>query len=230
MKSKTFILVFLVIFLLTACSNSNESVEPTDAYPVMIETEESDVGYPIEPEVELPPSAYPISEAYPVTDLEDDAAQVIQALAVKDLEKVAEFVHPGMGVRFSPYAFVSEDHQVFMPDELPGLVGLGEVYVWGAYDGTGEPIELTFDAYFDQFVYSSDFANPEQVGVNERIGQGNSINNLAAFYPGGFFVEYHFSGFDAQYEGMDWQSLRLVFLQEGEDWYLAGIVHDQWTI
>lgn len=229
MKSKLLILVFLGILLLTACSNAKESVEPMDAYPIVIETEESEIGYPIEVEVESPTDAYPISEAYPVTGLEDDAAQVIQALAVKDMERVAEFVHPVMGVRFSPYAFVHEDHQVFMPDELPGLIGSGEVYVWGAYDGSGASIELTFDAYFDQFVYSSDFANPEQIGMNERISQGNSINNIAAFYPGSFFVEYHFSGFDAQYEGMDWQSLRLVFLQEGDAWYLAGIVHDQWT-
>ncbi len=229
MKSKLLILVFLGILLLTACSNAKESVEPMDAYPIVIEAEESEMGYPIEAEVESPTDAYPISEAYPVIDLENDAAQVIRALAVKDMERVAEFVHPVMGVRFSPYAFVSEDHQVLMPDELPGLAGSGEVYVWGAYDGSGASIELTFDAYYEEFVYSADFANPEQMAVNERISQGNSINNISEFYPYSSFIEYHFSGFDAQYEGMDWQSLRLVFLQEGDAWYLVGIVDDQWT-
>jgi hypothetical protein len=29
---------------------------------------------------------------------------------------------------------------------------------------------------------------------------------------------------------MDWRSLRLVFMQDGGTWYLAGIIHDQWTI
>jgi hypothetical protein len=43
-------------------------------------------------------------------------------------------------------------------------------------------------------------------------------------------MEYHFSGFEAQYEGMDWESLRLVFIQEDSTWYLVGIVHDEWTI
>jgi hypothetical protein len=42
-------------------------------------------------------------------------------------------------------------------------------------------------------------------------------------------VEYYFPGFDPQYEGMDWRSLRLIFLQDNDVWYLAGIVHDQWT-
>jgi hypothetical protein len=29
---------------------------------------------------------------------------------------------------------------------------------------------------------------------------------------------------------MDWESLRLVFVQEDGAWWLVGIVHDEWTI
>jgi hypothetical protein len=43
-------------------------------------------------------------------------------------------------------------------------------------------------------------------------------------------VEYHFSGFVEDYGGMDWVSLRLVFIEEEGSWFLVGIVHDQWTI
>jgi hypothetical protein len=43
-------------------------------------------------------------------------------------------------------------------------------------------------------------------------------------------VEYHFSGFDKKFEGMDWASLKLVFENSNNEWYLVGIVHDQWTI
>jgi len=43
-------------------------------------------------------------------------------------------------------------------------------------------------------------------------------------------VEYHFPGIDPQYGGLDWRSLRLVFQQSGGEWYLVGIIHDQWTI
>jgi len=65
--------------------------------------------------------------------------------------------------------------------------------------------------------------------VNEELGHSSMINNIAEFYPGSSFVEYHFSGFEEKYEGMDWVSLRLVFLQEGGRWYLVGLVNDQWT-
>lgn len=174
----------------------------------------------------LQPTAAPTE---PLTTLET-AEVLIQALAEKDLARVANFVHPEMGLRFSPYATILEDHLVFMPEDLPGLLDSDQVYTWGAYDGSGEPIELTFAAYYDEFVYSADFANPETVALNMRIGQGNTLNNIQEFYPGSYFVEYHFSGFEEQYEGMDWQSLRLVFVAEGGIPYLVAIVHDQWTI
>jgi hypothetical protein len=43
-------------------------------------------------------------------------------------------------------------------------------------------------------------------------------------------VEYYFPGFEAQYEGMDWKSLRLVFEQHQGSWKLVGIIHNEWTI
>jgi hypothetical protein len=89
---------------------------------------------------------------------------------------------------------------------------------------------LTFAEYFERFIYSADFANPEQIGYNKVLQEGNSINNIPEYYPQAEFVEYHFSGFDPQYEGMDWQSLRLVFEKVDGRYYLVGIVHAEWTI
>ena len=240
MKHKGFSLFFLLVLLLTACSVAEEStpteIAPTNTeesqigYPVETETEELSNGYPVEPTPQEPENGYPVVTETQVPDIRDTASQVINALAEMDMAAVASYVHPERGVRFSPYAFVREEHQVFMSGELPALVGSEEIYTWGAYDGTGEPIELTFDEYYDEFVYSSDFANPEEMALNERIGQGNTINNIGEFYPEASFIEFHFSGFDEEYEGMDWESLRLVFVQEDGAWWLVGIVHDGWTI
>jgi hypothetical protein len=247
MDRKYKFLFVLLIMVLTACSVAEVTDEPipgetaaTDIqdpaedypvdYPVETEVEDSTAGYPVETEIQTPETAYPVETETQALDLRGTAELVINALAEKDMAFLADFVHPHRGLRFSPYAFVREEHQVFMPNELPALVSSEEVYTWGAYDGTGDPIDLIFDDYYQEFVYSSDFANPEQIGVNERIGQGNTINNIGEFYPGSSFVEYHFSGFEEQYEGMDWESLRLVFVQEDGSWWLVGIVHDEWTI
>lgn len=162
--------------------------------------------------------------------LEGTAELAMAALAEKDLDGLADLVHPERGVRFSPYAYVQEEQLVLMPEQLPGLFESDEVHTWGAYDGSGQPIDLTFSDYYDAFVYSADFANADETAVNERLGQGNTVNNIGEFYPGSSFVEYYISGTDPQYDGLDWQSLRLVFMQEGEQWLLVGIVHDEWTI
>jgi hypothetical protein len=212
MKFIPMIIILLVTLVLSACTTAPEVEQvptpPLDPSPSPTQTE-------------IPPS--------PPT-LEESAEQVINALAEKNLASVAEVVHPALGVRFSPYAYVEDSHQVFTAEELVNLPGSDETYLWGNFDGTGDPIELTFDDYYERFIYSADFANPEQMGVNERIGHGNSINNIEEFYPGSSFVEFHFSGFVEDYGGMDWVSLRLVFIEEDGSWFLVGIVHDQWTI
>lgn len=239
MKYKHLLLVVLLILVFTACSAAEEPTateiaatdteEPPAGYPVETEAP-ADEGYPVETETQETETGYPVETETQAADLRETAELVINALADKDMEMVANFVHPERGVRFSPYAFVREEHQVFMPDEFPGLLGSEEVYTWGNYDGTGEPIEMEFEEYYEEFVYSADFADPEQMAVNERLGQGNTINNIDEFYPEASFVEYHFSGFEEEYEGMDWESLRLVFVQEDGAWWLVGIVHDEWTI
>jgi hypothetical protein len=209
MRKITPIMLFLIV-LLSACS----SPTPTQRPPT------------VTPQPSLTPTPAPTE---PLTVLET-AEVIIQALSEQDLAKVGDFVHPEMGLRFSPYATIREDHLVFMAEDLPGLLTSDEVYTWGTYDGSGEPIELTFGGYYDEFVYSADFANPETVALNMRIGQGNTLNNIQDFYPSADFVEYHFSGFEEQYEGMDWESLLLVFVEESGVPYLVAIVHDQWTI
>jgi len=157
------------------------------------------------------------------------AALVIIALRDKDLAALGSYVHPQMGLRFSPYAAVKDTDQVFAPDKVPGLFSDSTVYTWGGYFGTGEPIQLTFTDYYAKFIYDVDFASAPKMALNSRLGVGTTLDNAAEFYPGAMIVEYYFPGFDPAMDGMDWRSLRLVFIQSENTWYLAGIIHDQWT-
>jgi hypothetical protein len=158
------------------------------------------------------------------------AESAIRALEAKDMDALGELVHPEIGLRFSPYSYVLPEHQVLSSQQLPGMLEDAATYIWGNYDGSGEPIELSFADYFDRFVYSKDFADATQVGIDQRLGMGNTIDNSREFYPEGVVVEYHIPGENPDYGGMDWQSLRLVFQQQDGAWYLAGIIHDEWTI
>jgi hypothetical protein len=162
------------------------------------------------------------------------AAQAVMALKDRDMDELAGLVHPDKGVRFSPYTYVrvgpEGEDLVFGAAQIPGLLADPTVYHWGVFDGSGEPIDLTFAAYYERFIYDADFSRPDVVGLDETVGQGNTINNIAEVYPEAVTVEYHFEGFDPQYAGLDWRSLRLVFEAHGGSWYLVGIVHDEWTI
>ena len=164
-------------------------------------------------------------------DFPDAADRAIAAIARRDFDTLAALAHPRRGVRLSPYATVDpESDRVMTVEELRAAATDHRVLLWGAHDGTGDPIELTCPAYFDRFVYTHDFLDAPQTAVNERLGKGNSIHNIPEAYPDGRFVEYHVPGINPDYGGLDWGSLRLVFVPVDGCWKLVGIVHDQWTI
>ena len=165
------------------------------------------------------------------------ANEIVQALRDRDWATLARAVHPDQGVRFSPYVYVraapgalEELDRVVRAEEIEALAADPAVYRWGRFDGTGEPIDLDFAGYMGRFVYDADYAQPHVVGYSETVGRGNTIDNVVEVYPEAVTVEYHFAGFDPQFGGMDWRSLRLVLERQQGVWYLVGIVHDEWTI
>ncbi|OAS17382.1 hypothetical protein A8708_21655 [Paenibacillus oryzisoli] len=158
---------------------------------------------------------------------------MIAVLKEKNIEKLATLVHPKKGVQFSPYSNIhtATDIQV-QSGNLATLWASSSLTNWGTFDGSGDPIDLTFPNYWAEFVYNANFAAAPQISYNTIIGKGNMINNVFSIYPAASYitVEYHFPGFDPQYQGMDWTSLRLVYEYTGSQWYLVAIVHDQHTM
>ena len=159
------------------------------------------------------------------------AIETVELLKDKNMNSLSSYIHPNKGVRFTPYSYVDlQEDLMFSSQQIINLLQSSQVYTWGAFDGTGDPIQKNFNDYFDRFVYDKDYSNPHIIGNNVEIGTGNSINNITQAYPNGQFVEFHFTGFDPQYGGMDWRSLRLVFEELNNTWHLVGIIHSEWTI
>lgn len=227
MKTKLALFICL-LGLLTACNlgtpnsiNELTSITPT-SLPFPTDLPPASVLI----DTEIIPSSEPVSLNQSILDL---SSRVIQALKSQDFKSLSSYVHPGEGVRFSPYAYIQETNQVFTSEQIANILADSKVYTWGAYAGSGEPINLSFPDYYSKFIYDEDFINATQVALNHSLSTGNSIDNSAEFYPGSMFVEYYFPGFDPQYGGMDWRSLRLVFSESTNTWYLVGIIHDEWT-
>ncbi|NLM36604.1 MAG: hypothetical protein GX202_00575 [Firmicutes bacterium] len=172
-----------------------------------------------------------ISSAEAKAMIANTATAVMQALGAKDAEKLAEYVHPVKGVRFTPYTYVDTERDlVFTSNDIRNFFNNQRRYLWGYYDGSGEEIMLTPGEYYERFIYSADFINAPQIGYNQVLSSGNALENQFEVYENPIIVEYYFPGFDPAYEGMDWQSLRLVFEKYEDEWRLTGIIHNQWTI
>jgi hypothetical protein len=171
------------------------------------------------------------TEEYIKGIIDGRAAEILTAIKNYDMVSFSKVVHPTKGVRFSPYAYVNESNDlVFTSEKIKAIDSDVTEYLWGNYDGSGEPIKLTFSQYYKKFIYDEDFINAKEVGFNKTIGTGNTTNNSFQVYKNSIIVEYHFPGFDPQYSGMDWKSLRLAFEKVNDTWYVVGIIHDQWTI
>jgi len=227
MKTKLAIILFLLMSLLTACNFAKSSptaipsIPPTSLpFPTSLPTEEPP------PVIVITPSTTPSLVDQTVIDR---ASEVIQVLKDQDFITLSAYIHPVDGLRFSPYAFVSDSDVVLSADEVADILADSRSFTWGLYSGSGESISLSFMGYYSQFIYDVDFANAPKMDLNHRLGVSTSMDNIFEFYPSAKMVEFYFPGFDPQFDGMDWRSLRLVFTQHDSIWYLVGIVHDQWT-
>ena len=248
MKRKTIVILLLLalIFTATACSGFQLNTEKVkviekpdtgDATPQdKDKNEDKDTGQGGKgtPNSDLEDKGDVLqadTEEYIKSIIEHRALDVLTAIKNYDLQKLGDAIHPDKGVRFSPYGFVDVAKDlVFTAEEVKNLAADSKTYLWGYYDGSGEPITLNFSDYYKRFIYDADFVNAEQVGYNKTLGHGNTVNNSFEVYKNSIIVEYHFSGIDPKYEGMDWRSLRLAFEKKDNIWYLVGVIHDEWTI
>ena len=153
----------------------------------------------------------------------------LRYLKDRDFKELSLIVHKDKGVVFSPYAFVEERAVKFTSAKLKAL-RLSDKFLWGVYDGSGYPMNLSVDDYFKSFIFDRDFTQAQQIGIDRLVKTGNTISNIDQVFPKGRFIEYHFPGFDPAYVGMDWASLRLVFEEVGGEFMLVCVVHDAWTI
>lgn len=159
------------------------------------------------------------------------ACAVNRCLQRQDWNTLAAYVHPDLGVTFTPYSTVDpESDLTFTADQIKNLAQDETVYTWGFEDGRGDPIQMTILRYFERYVYNKNYTQAPEIGVDRIITGGNALENLADAYPGCRFVDFSFPSADPVNDGMDWSSLKLVFQPGEERWYLVGVVHGEWTI
>ncbi|OMF97590.1 hypothetical protein BK144_02855 [Paenibacillus sp. FSL R7-0273] len=190
--------------------------------------------YPLAPTV---PAVYEDITVLADSSAEDGARKAVMSIAEttvsalknQDFKVLQQLAHPQKGVRFSPYANIDVKRDILLSGtEIGNGFNNAGIYEWGAYDGTGDPIRLTFKKYYERFIFNRDYSKPDKVSYNQIVQTGNVSSNIEAAYPGSSFVEYSFSK-GADGNDLGWSSLRLVYEKYKGCWYLSGIVHDEWT-
>lgn len=157
--------------------------------------------------------------------------KVIMALKQRDMNALAAYVHPGKGVRFSPYIFINPDSDlVFSAERIRWFFQDRKERIWGYYEDTATPLKLTNEAYFKSYIYDDNYVFADKINFNREIKGSLTAGNVFEVYPKAIVVEYLCSKNGNPDEDSAWRDLKLVFTAEEKTWYLVGIIHDQWTI
>lgn len=163
------------------------------------------------------------------------AAEAIrQALLAEDGPGLAGEALSPAGVKFSADAYVTGTNDTFdiIADPILTVDDLGggdAVYAWGYQDGVGWPIVDTVDGHLNGYRRSSALLAPDVVGIEGRVGLGNTIDNLTDVFPQARVVEFHRQG-RGQLAPFNWSSIRMAFEPSGDGWLLVAVTGDTWTV
>lgn len=162
-------------------------------------------------------------------DLLMTANEILADLQAEDFASVASYVSTSEGLTFCPYSggCIDNGGVTFTKAQLPLFMNDPAEYLWGYEDGSGFEIRLTPAEYYEEYLLEANYSAKERYG---RTIQPTTHEFIHQIYPEATIVEYYFPGTD-QYDGMDWQSLNMVFEKNSNgDWILVAIVNDRWTI
>ena len=163
------------------------------------------------------------------SELVASAYKIVGYIKNGEYEKLGKISHPESGVLFSPYATISmQTARVFTPSQIKSLARDKQSYVWGVYNGTGEPIDATPSAYLARFVFDRDFTRARLVGANYVVRSGNSLENISEVFPDMQYVDFHVPSSNA--DDLSWTSLRLGFTEYRDCLMLSLILHSEHTI
>ena len=207
---KIFVLIFIVSVLAVACNNASKNNSDS--------------------EKKNDSTAASVKDSVTDEDLIQNAKMIVKHFKNKEYNQIAEYVGQ-QGLRFSAYAFVDTTKDVVLnAQQIRNAATSKDVHIWGAFDGSGDPIKMTIQEFFADFVIDADFLNKGKISINNFSQRGNTINNIREAYSDCKWIEFFIDGENPEYCGLDWKALRLVFRQvEGKAW-LVGVVHDEWTI
>jgi hypothetical protein len=158
---------------------------------------------------------------------------VVTLLAHADYAALGAHTCAPGGLAFAPYA---RNLEVLAPvrltaDEVQQFAQSQSKRVWGRYDGTGAPIELTPMAYHAEFIYDVDYRKRARVSVRtpSQLSADADLSALASAFPQAGLVIYRDPG-SPRNAYKDARELIMVVRASGKQWCLQALAHSEDTI
>jgi hypothetical protein len=171
-------------------------------------------------DVAAPAASAPASSGRDDESLVAAARAVVRALDARDFAALGRLVDEREGLSFAPYLCERGQARIARAD-VAGLLDDKRKRRWGAYDGSGLPIVLSFRSYFKLFVYDHRYAahSPELRRARDLRCPPESPRRVVRFYLR-----------SPPTNELHWGALYLVFTPTADGWRLVEIIHDEWTI
>jgi len=149
------------------------------------------IGHGIFFNVEEPTVQYSNEELKAIEgDIANLANLVIKSLKFKNFNLLSEYVHPTKGIRFSPYSYILSSDMILKQSDIKKINNNHKKFDWGMKSSNMEQINLTFDNYFDRYVYNFDFANANQIIFQNITDSLDRVDNIKSFYANSYIMEY----------------------------------------
>lgn len=153
------------------------------------------------------------------------AKYVMNGISNVNWTAVAAVTHPDHPVVISPTVNVDANSVAINGRQLKKLYKTDSMIVWTRKTASGEPINLQFKKYVDQYIWDHNYLEAE-LHVNKFISRGPTANTLKEFFSGAEVVE----AFVQKEDELNWQALNLIFRKVEGKYFLVGLVHDQHSL
>jgi hypothetical protein len=173
-----------------------------------------------------PSFGYPFIESYgDDISVEDVASYLLKRLKDKNWLAISALTHEDLPVHISPKVHLDSNTFSLNGKLFSKLELTKEMITWYEVMASGDPLELNFEDYWNQYVWNKDYTKAS-LSFNKIENRSSIENNLESYFPDAEFIEAHLKG-DQE---LSWQSLILVLKKYENKYYLIGLIHDQHDI
>jgi len=156
---------------------------------------------------------------------EQVARAAVEFISKKDWLAFTTLIHPKDGVRFAPYAFISElEGVVIQQKNFLEFTKSDKKTLWGEYEGSGDDIKLSWSAYYQDFLYAAPYLSGKQGNRNQELEGSSTVNNILKIYKPEEVAYYEFHLVDTVNDG--WRTLRVVTKKADTGWFVVALVND----